>query len=70
MATAETETFKSNYNNLKSIAETMRTQSEPDIDTLIPQVDSALASYKVCKERLDTVKRMLDERFGADEPPG
>ena len=70
MATAETETFKQHYGNLKAIAETMRTQQEPDIDTLIPQVDSALASYKVCKGRLDTVKKMLDERFGADEPPG
>lgn len=67
MAIAETETFKQNYDNLKRIAETMRTQSEPDIDTLIPQVDSALASYKVCKDRLDTVKKMLDERFGAEE---
>lgn len=69
MAT-ETQTFKTNYDNLKSIAEKMRTQQEPDIDQLIPQVDSALASYKVCKDRLDTVKKMLDERFGAEESPG
>jgi exodeoxyribonuclease VII small subunit len=67
MATAETETFKANYDNLRMIAEKMRTQQEPDIDQLIPQVDSALASYKVCKDRLDTVKKMLDERFGAEE---
>jgi exodeoxyribonuclease VII small subunit len=67
MAAGETETFKSHYDNLKRIAETMRTQSEPDIDQLIPQVDSALASYKVCKDRLDTVKKTLDERFGAEE---
>jgi exodeoxyribonuclease VII small subunit len=67
MATAETETFKMNYDNLRAIAEKMRSQQEPDIDLLIPQVDSALASYKVCKDRLDTVKKMLDERFGAEE---
>lgn len=67
MATAETETFKANYDNLRAIAEKMRSQQEPDIDQLIPQVDSALASYKVCKDRLDTVKKMLDERFGAEE---
>lgn len=69
MASTETETFKANYNNLRAIAEKMRSQQEPDIDQLIPQVDSALASYKVCKDRLDTVKKMLDERFGAEEQP-
>lgn len=69
MATAETETFKANYDNLRSIAEKMRSQQEPDIDQLIPQVDSALASYQVCKDRLGTVKKMLDERFGEEEQP-
>lgn len=69
MASSETETFKANYDNLRAIAEKMRSQLEPDIDQLIPQVDSALASYKVCKDRLDTVKKMLDERFGAEEQP-
>jgi len=44
----------------------MRAQQEPDIDQLIPMVDSALASYKVCKERLDAVKKLLDERFGSE----
>jgi exodeoxyribonuclease VII small subunit len=67
MAAPETETFKHHYDTLKRIAEQMRTQQEPDIDQLIPQVDSALASYKVCKDRLDTVKKLLDERFGSEE---
>ena len=62
----ETETFKSHYDNLRTIAEKMRAQQEPDIDQLIPMVDSALASYKVCKERLDAVKKLLDERFGSE----
>lgn len=67
MANEQTETFKQHYDNLKAIAEKMRTQQEPDIDQLIPQVDSALASYKVCKDRLDSVKKLLDERFGEDQ---
>jgi exodeoxyribonuclease VII small subunit len=61
-----TETFKSHYDNLRTIAEVMRTQGEPDIDQLIPQVDSALKSYKICKERLDAVKLMLADRFGPE----
>lgn len=64
--TEKTETFKQHYDNLRTIAEKMRTQQEPDIDTLVPMVDSALESYKVCKGRLDSVKKMLDERFGED----
>jgi exodeoxyribonuclease VII small subunit len=64
-----TETFKQHYDNLRTIAEKMRSQQEPDIDQLIPMVDSALGSYKVCKDRLDAVKKLLDERFGAEVSP-
>ena len=70
MAAEATLTFKTNYDTLRSIAEKMRTQQEPDIDTLVEQVDISLNAYRICKDRLDTVKKMLDERFGADEPPG
>jgi exodeoxyribonuclease VII small subunit len=67
MAAEQTESFKQHYQNLRTIAETMRTQQEPDIDQLIPQVDSALKSYGICKERLDAVKKLLDERFGQEQ---
>ena len=67
MATAETETFKQHYDNLRRIAEQMRSQSDPNIDELIPMVDSALKSHAVCSARLKNVKQMLDERFGAEE---
>ncbi len=67
MTTEDTETFKKHYDNLRGIAEKMRQQQEPDIDQLIPLVDSALSSYTVCKERLDSVKKLLKERFN-DEP--
>lgn len=67
MLKSQSETFKHNYNNLKSIAEKMRMQQEPDIDQLIPMVDSALGSYKICKERLDGVKKLLNDRFGDEE---
>jgi len=66
MSNSNTETFKQHYENLRHIADKMRTQQEPDIDQLIPMVDSALDSYKICKERLDLVKKTLTERFGDD----
>ncbi len=57
-----TESFKDNYNTLKQIAETLRTQQEPDIDALIPMVDRATAAYKVCKARIDAVKQAFSEK--------
>ena len=59
----QAETFAANYAVLKEVAETLRTQKEPDIDALIPMVDKALAAYKVCKDRLTAVKTAFGERL-------
>ena len=61
--TQEADTFKAHYDILKEVAETLRNQKEPDIDALIPMVDRALASYKICKERLTAVKTAFGERL-------
>ena len=61
--TQEADTFKANYDILKEVAETLRNQREPDIDALIPMVDKALASYKVCKDRITAVKAAFGERL-------
>ena len=61
-----TEDFKSHYTNIKKISETIRSQQEPDIDALVPQVDSALASYAFCKDRLAAVKTLLGEKLPAE----
>lgn len=66
MTNNNTEKFKQHYDNLRNIADKMRSQDEPDIDQLIPLVDSALNSYKICKERLEVVKKMLETRFEND----
>lgn len=59
----QAQTFAANYAVLKEVAETLRSQKEPDIDALIPMVDKALAAYKVCKERLTAVKTAFGERL-------
>jgi exodeoxyribonuclease VII small subunit len=59
----QAQTFAANYAILKEVAETLRTQKEPDIDALIPMVDKALAAYKVCKDRLTAVKTAFGERL-------
>jgi exodeoxyribonuclease VII small subunit len=61
--TQQADTFKANYDILKEVAETLRNQKEPDIDALIPMVDRALASYKICKDRLTAVKTAFGERL-------
>ena len=66
--TPESETYKDNYAILKEVAETLRTQKEPDIDALIPMVDRALAAYKICKDRLQDVKTAFGERLPENLP--
>jgi len=61
--TEKTESFKENYTTLKQIAETLRTQQEPDIDALIPMVDKATTAYKHCKNRIDAVKKAFAEKM-------
>jgi len=63
MTEKTTESFKENFANLKKISETMRNQTDPDIDSLVPLVDSSLASYAFCKERLAAVKAILGEKL-------
>lgn len=65
---AKTESYKTHYTILKEVAETLRNQKEPDIDALIPMVDKALASYKICKERLTAVKTAFGERLPEGMP--
>lgn len=65
-----TTTFKENYAILKQVAETLRTQQEPDIDALVPMVDKAMASYKLCKERIEAVKKAFSEKMSGQDGTG
>ena len=58
----EADSYKHNYAILVEIANTLRTQQEPDIDALIPMVEKATAAYKVCKSRIEAVKETFLER--------
>jgi len=63
----QTETFKAHFGNLQKVANELRSQDEPDLDTLVPMVDSALTSYKFCKDRIASVEAMLNERLGNEK---
>lgn len=55
----EVRTFREAYGVLQEHAETLREQSEPDIDNLLAIVTESVAAYKVCKERIDAVEKAL-----------
>lgn len=75
---AEAKTFREAYGVLQQHAETLRNQTEPNIDDLLPMVEESVAAYRVCKERIDAVEKALEKaltdvatdaspRGGADE---
>lgn len=67
----EPTTFREAYGVLQGHAETLREQTEPNIDELLSIVKESVAAYKVCKERIDAVEKALQEALTgvADEAP-
>lgn len=57
-------TFKQAYGTLKRHAETLRTQSEPDIDNLLTIVTESVSAYQICKSRIDAVDKALEQALG------
>ena len=55
----EARTFREAYGVLQDHAETLREQTEPNIDNLLTIVTESVAAYKVCKERIDAVEKAL-----------
>ena len=55
----EAKTFREAYGILQEHAETLREQTEPNIDDLLSIVTESVAAYKVCKERIDAVEKAL-----------
>ncbi len=55
------ENFTHSYETLKTIAETLRNQREPNVDELIPMLEAATKAYKICQSRLASVQLALKE---------
>ncbi len=58
------ETFKQSYGVLQKHAQTLRKQSEPNIDDLLTIVEESVAAYKVCQTRIDAVEKALEAALG------
>lgn len=68
----DTMTFKEAYGVLQGHAETLRNQTEPNIDDLLSIVEESVSAYRVCKERIDAVEKALEKALtdvGAEAAP-
>src|SRR3954452_3283309 len=59
--------FNKNYKVLKETADWLSGQKEPDIDQLVPKVETAMKAYTICKDRLDKVQATLGRYFEKDD---
>ncbi|EKD98437.1 MAG: hypothetical protein ACD_23C00431G0003 [uncultured bacterium] len=57
----EKKTFREAYGVLQGHAETLRNQTEPNIDDLLAIVEESVSAYRVCKERIDAVEKALEK---------
>lgn len=58
-------TFKDAYSVLQQHAQTLRDQTEPNIDDLLTIVTESVAAYKVCQARIDAVEKALEKALGS-----
>lgn len=58
------ETFKQSYGVLQKHAQTLRKQTDPNIDDLLTIVEESVAAYKVCQTRIDAVEKALEKALG------
>ncbi|NIC39695.1 exodeoxyribonuclease VII small subunit, partial [Aquabacterium sp. A08] len=49
------QSFKESYGVLQRHAQTLREQTEPNIDDLLQIVEESVAAYKNCQTRIDAV---------------
>lgn len=66
MTTMNPDSFNDAYRILQRNAETLRRQTEPDIDSLVPLVEESLHAYAICKQRLDAVRKALEAQLGPE----
>ena len=58
---SEVKTFREAYAVLQGHAETLRRQTEPNIDDLLSIVTESVDAYKICKARIDAVEKALEQ---------
>lgn len=57
--------FKDAYSTLQRHAQTLREQTEPNIDDLLQIVEESVQAYKTCQSRIDAVEKALDKALAS-----
>lgn len=57
----DTQKFITHYQQLQTIAQQLKENTNPDIDEVLKQVKQAVESYQICKTRLDAATQELDK---------
>ena len=58
--------YAANRATLRAIAAKLQEETDIDIDELVPLIDRASAAYKICRDRIETVEKLLADRLPAD----
>lgn len=58
--------FREAYDTLRDTADELRTQEEPDIDTLTTKVMRSVEAYKECEIRINAVEKALEGAFARE----
>jgi exodeoxyribonuclease VII small subunit len=66
---ADSKTYRENYRVLKETADWLAKPGETDIDELVPKIEAAMKAYRVCKERIESVRSKLNTYFEEDPAP-
>lgn len=53
------QSYIESFNKLRQVVGEMQSMTEPDVDALVPYVETGTAAYKVCMSRIDAVEKML-----------
>lgn len=53
------ESYIESFNKLRQVVGEMQSMTEPDVDALVPFVETGTAAYKNCLSRIDAVEKML-----------
>lgn len=60
---SKSEDFSKNYEKLKRSIEDLNMASDGDLDTIIKSTTEGLEAHKNCTERLQEIKKMLEDKF-------
>lgn len=61
--------FKTAYSVLQQHAQTLRSQTEPNLDDLLTIVTESVSAYKICQSRIAAVEQALNAALADVQTP-